>query len=133
MKNLLFLAIAFLSFQFVDAQEQISQSQEKIYQMDDVDIKPEYPGGLLEFNKFIAKNIKAPEKEGLNGKVIVAFIIEIGGDISNVTAVQDVGYGSGEEAVRVVKESKKWIPAQKEGKPVRVVFRFPITISSVRH
>ena len=101
--------------------------------MDDVDIKPEYPGGLLEFNKFIAKNIKAPEKEGLNGKVIVAFIIEIGGDISNVTAVQDVGYGSGEEAVRVVKESKKWIPAQKEGKPVRVVFRFPITISSVRH
>jgi len=130
MKNFLFLAIAFFSFQLIDAQEQISQPQEKIYQMDDVDIKPEYPGGIIEFNKFIAKNIKAPEKEGLNGKVIVAFIIEIGGDISNITAVQDIGFGTGEEAIRVVKESKKWIPAQKEGKPVRVVFRFPITITS---
>jgi hypothetical protein len=133
MKNFLFVVIAVFAIQMVSAQEQTSQLQEKIYQMDDVDIKPEYPGGINEFNKFIAKNIKAPEKEGLNGKVIVAFIIEIGGDISNVTAVQDIGYGSGDEAVRVVKESKKWIPAQNEGKPVRVVFRFPITISSVRY
>jgi TonB family protein len=132
MKNFLFLVIAFFSFLLVDAQEQIPQLQEKIYQMEEVDVKPEYPGGIMEFNKFISKNIKAPEKEGLNGKVVVAFIIEIDGNISNITVVQDIGYGSGEEAVRVVKESKKWIPAQKEGKPVRVVFRFPITISSVR-
>jgi TonB family protein len=101
--------------------------------MDEVDVKPEYPGGIMEFNKFIAKNFSAPEKEGLNGKVVVAFIIEMDGNISNISVVQGIGYGSREEAVRVVKESKKWIPAQKEGKPVRVVFRFPITISSVRH
>jgi protein TonB len=133
MKNFLFLVIAFFSFLLVDAQEQISQLQEKIYQMDGVDVKPEYPGGIMEFNKFIDKNFSAPEKEGLNEKVVVAFIIEMDGNISNISVVQDIGYGSREEAVRVVKESKKWIPAQKEGKPVRVVFRFPITISSVRH
>jgi len=132
MKNFLFLTIAFFFFQFVDAQEQISKPEDKIYQIEEVDIKPNYPGGVIEFNKFIAKNYKAPEQEGLNGKVIVTFVIEIDGSISNIVVLKDLGYVTGKDAVDVVKKSGKWIPAQKEGKPVRVVFRFPITISSVR-
>ena len=133
MKNFLFLAITFFTFQIVLAQEQITTSEEKIYEIKDVDIKPEYPGGIDVFYKFIAQNIKTPEQEGLNGEVVVAFIIEVNGDISSVTSTKDIGFGSGAEAVRVVKKSNKWIPAQKEGKLVRVVFRLPITISSVNH
>jgi protein TonB len=131
MKKILILVFTLFSFQLIDAQELIAKPQDKIYQMEEVDIKPEYPGGIMEFNKFIAKNFNSPIQEGLNGKIVVAFIIEIDGNVSNVIALQDLGYSTGKDAVDVVKKSKKWIPAQKDGNQVRVVYKTPITIRSV--
>lgn len=130
MKNFLFLAIAFFSFEFVDAQDQNIQPQDSIYDFKNVDVKPEYPGGTKAFYTFIAKNFKTPEQEGLNGKIITTFVIEIDGSISNVKVLQDIGYDSGKETIEVLNKSGKWIPAQKEGKPVRTRFQFPITIKS---
>lgn len=130
MKNFLFLAIAFFTFQFVDAQEQLPKSIDTIYEIKDVDIKPEFPGGMEAFYKFIAKNFKTPEEEGLNGKIITTFTIEIDGSISNIKVLQDIGYGSGAEVFRVLTLSKKWIPAQLNNFPVRVLYQFPITIKS---
>lgn len=132
MKNFLFLAIAFFSFQLVDAQEQISPPQDRIYQMDEVNIKPEYPGGTKAFYQFVAKKFLAPEKAGINGKIILTFVIEKDGSINEIKVLQDVGYGSGEEAARVIKKSEKWISAQKEGNPVRVFFKLPITINTAK-
>lgn len=132
MKNFLFLAITFFPFHFVDAQEQILQPKDSIYDFKDVDVKPEYPGGTEAFYKFIAKNYLTPEKSGLKGKIILNFVIEKDGSINEIKVLQDIGYGTGEEAVRVMKKSVNWIPAQKGGKNVRVLFKFPISIETVR-
>ena len=130
MKNFLFLVIAFFSFLLVDAQEQNLQSQDSIYDFKDVEVKPEYPGGMEAFYKFIAKNFKAPEEEGLDGKILTTFVIEIDGNVSEIKVLQDVGFGSGAEVLRVLTLSQKWIPATLDGIPVRVLYQFPITIKS---
>lgn len=130
MKNFLLLVIAFFSFQLINAQEQTSQPRDTIYDFKDVDIKPEYPGGVEAFYKFIAKNFKAPEEEGLNGKIITTFVIEKDGSISDIKVLQDIGYGSGAEVLKVLTMSKKWIPAKLNDIPVRVLYQFPITIRS---
>lgn len=114
----------------MNAQEQIYQPQDSIYDAKNVEVKPEYPGGVEAFYKFIAKNFKAPEEEGLNGKILTTFVIEIDGSISNIKVLQDVGYGSGAEVIKVLTMSENWIPARLNNIPVRVLFQFPITIRS---
>ncbi len=130
MKNFLLLLIAFFSFQLIDAQELTSQNPDTIYDFKEVDVKPEYPGGVEAFYKFIAKNFKAPEEEGLNGKIITTFVIEIDGSITDIKVLQDIGYGSGAEVLKVLSMSKKWNPAKLNDIPVRVLYQFPITIRS---
>jgi protein TonB len=130
MKNLLLLAIAFFSFQLMNAQEPTSQPQDSIYDFKEVDVKPEYPGGVEAFYKFIAKTFKTPEEEGLNGKIITTFVIEIDGSITDIKVLQDIGYGSGAEVLKVLSMSKKWIPAKLKDIPVRVLYQFPITVRS---
>jgi protein TonB len=130
MKNFLLLAISFFSFQFSNAQEPTSPSQDTIYDFKEVDIKPEYPGGVEAFYKFIAKNFKTPEEEGLNGKIITTFVIELDGSITDIKVLQDIGYGSGAEVLKVLSLSKKWIPAKVNDIPVRVLYQFPITVRS---
>jgi hypothetical protein len=98
----------------------------------DVDVKPEFPGGILEFYKLVGQNYRIPEelsKNKTNGKVYLQFMIEKDGSLSEITILRDkLGYGAGEEAVRVLKLSPKWIPASDKGKPVRVMYSLPITI-----
>jgi protein TonB len=130
MKNFLLLAIAFFSFQLMNAQEPTSQPQDSIYDFKEVDVKPEYPGGVEAFYKFIAKTFKTPEEEGLNGKIITTFVIEIDGSITDIKVLQDIGYGSGAEVLKVLSMSKKWIPAKLKDIPVRVLYQFPITVRS---
>ena len=132
MKFFLFLVFAFFALQMISAQEQTPIAQDKIYQMEEVDVKPEYPNGTQAFYQFIAKNYLAPEKSGLKGKVLLTFVIEKDGSINEIKVLQDIGYGTGDEAVRAMKKSLNWIPAQKGGTPVRVLFKFPITIESAR-
>ena len=130
MKHLLLLVIVFFSFQCANAQEQTSQPQDTIYDLKEVDIKPEYPGGMEAFYKLIAKNFKVPEEEGINGKIITTFVIEKEGSISDVKVLQDIGFGSGAEVFKVLMMSEKWIPARLKGVPVRVLYQFPITIKT---
>ncbi len=130
MKNFLVLVITIFSLQLISAQEQTSQPRDTIYDLKEVDVKPEYPGGVEAFYKFIAKNFKTPEEEGLNGKIITTFVIETDGSISDIKVLQDIGYGSGAEVFKVLTMSEKWIPAKLNDVPVRVLYQFPITIRS---
>ncbi|MET0946721.1 MAG: M56 family metallopeptidase [Flavobacterium sp.] len=109
------------------------ENQSKDFMMTtDVDVQPEFPGGILEFYKLVGQNYRIPEelsKNKTNGKVYLQFIIEKDGSLSEITILRDkLGYGAGEEAVRVLKLSPKWIPASDKGKPVRVMYSLPITI-----
>lgn len=128
MKRFLFLLIAFFSLQVVVAQESNEQPNDSIYEFKDVEVKPDFKGGPEAFYKFIAKNFRSPEQEGVNGKIITTFIIEKDGTIDDIEVLQDVGFGSGDEIIKVLSNCPKWIPAKINNIPVRVRFQLPITI-----
>jgi protein TonB len=98
----------------------------------DVDEKPIFKDGIANFYKYIAKNFKVPEVDGYGGKIIVEYIIEKDGSISNFNVIQNIGYGSAEEVTRVFKKCPKWQPGTKNGKVVRTLYRLPITIMSAK-
>ncbi len=131
------VSIVFVVLLFVFSTETIAQetpNNNGFMKVTDVSVKPEFPGGIVEFYKFVGQNYKMPAevtKQKLNGKVYLQFIIETDGSLTDIEILRDkLGYGSGEEAVRVLKLSPKWIPASDNGKPVRVMYSLPITIQS---
>lgn len=95
-----------------------------------VETPPNCPGGMDEFRKFIAENYKSPKVDkDIKGNVLVQFVIEEDGSLSDIKAIRDLGYGTGEEAIRVLKLFGKWNPGYQNGKPVRVRYTLPISIS----
>lgn len=97
-----------------------------------VDVQPEFPGGEPGLVTFLQKNIRYPlaAKEGkIQGKVYVQFVVEKDGSIGDIKIVREPGGGTGEEAIRVMKLSPKWIPGTLASKPVRVMFTLPINFS----
>ena len=75
------------------------------------------------------KNVKYPEaakKEGLEGTVVVDFVVQEDGSLTKFKVLKDIGGGCGEEAVRVMKMMPKWIPGKKDGKAVSVNFKLPV-------
>ncbi len=92
------------------------------------EVKPEFPGGQEKFFKFVAANFVIPEDADEFVKVFVSFIVEKDGSLSNIKILRDTGYGTGKEAVRVLKSSPKWKPAINDGKPVRCSYTIPISI-----
>lgn len=106
----------------------------KVYKAGDSEIKqPEFPGGMLEFYKFVGQRFKIPaeaSKNNIDTKIHMQFMVEKDGSLSEISIVKNAGYGLGEEAIRVLKLSPNWIPGSENGKPVRVLYSLPITIQS---
>ena len=95
-----------------------------------VEDMPEYPGGMEAMMKFVAENLKYPEqmqKEKVEGRVLLSFVIEKDGSVTNIEEVKSPHPVLTEEAIRVVKLMPKWKPGKQEGKEVRVQFNLPIT------
>jgi protein TonB len=83
--------------------------------------------------EYIYANIKYPpiaRENGVEGMVVVKFVVDKDGSISDPQVVRDIGAGCGDEALRVVKsmnkENIKWIPGKQRGRPVRVQFNLPV-------
>jgi protein TonB len=94
---------------------------------------PEPIGGEKAWAKFLGKNLRFPapaQEQGLSGRVIVGFIIEKDGSLSNITVDRPAGNGFDEEALRVLKMAKAWKPGIQNGQPVRVKFEIPINFQS---
>ncbi|OXA92813.1 M56 family metallopeptidase [Flavobacterium hercynium] len=100
----------------------------------EVEVQPEFPGGMMGFYKFVGQQYKIPaelSKTKAMGKIFLSFMIEKDGSLTDITIVDDkLGYGAGEEAARVLKLSPKWKPAYDGGEPVRVMYSLPITIQA---
>jgi TonB family protein len=97
---------------------------------DVVEQMPEFPGGMEALMKFISENVKYPkeaEEKGLQGRVVVRYIIEKDGSISEVEIAKSVNEYLDAEAIRVVNAMPKWKPGKQKGEPVRVKFTIPIT------
>jgi len=92
-----------------------------------VEVRPDFPGGIQKFYEFVSKNYRAPE-EDVKGKVYVQFVVEKDGTLTDIKVMRDLGYGTGAEAIRVLKKSPRWKPGVQNGRPVRVLYSLPISI-----
>ncbi len=98
--------------------------------IDPIEEKPQFPGGDEAFMKYIEENLVYPEKakeDSITGKVLVGFVVEADGSITNVEVIRSANKILDEEAVRVVKSMPKWIPGMQFDKPVRTFYNLPIT------
>ena len=94
-----------------------------------VDTDPEFEGGMEALYKYMAENIHYPEKakaDGVQGRVMVKFIIEADGSVSNAEVVRGVSPECDAEALRVINAMPSWKPATKDGQNVRVHYVVPI-------
>ena len=127
-KQILMSMIAVFCFMTVSAQKTVvSEKDKKVY--DVVEQLPEYPGGMPAMIDFLQTNMKYPkdaEKQKVEGRVLVMFIVETDGSVSDVKVARNVFPSLDEEAVRVVEAMPKWIPGKEKGKAVRVKFTLPV-------
>ncbi|MBL7824541.1 MAG: energy transducer TonB [Saprospiraceae bacterium] len=111
-----------------------SVENETRFSVDDEPLKyademPIFNGGLVEMYKYLSRNIKYPviaRENGIEGIVIVNFVIDPFGKVSNVRAIRTIGGGCDEEAVRVISAMPNWIPGRNHGKTVSVSYSLPI-------
>jgi len=91
---------------------------------------PSYDGGDIAFVKFVQKNLVYPEKArrmGLEGRVFIQFIVETDGSLTDFSILKGIMGGCNEEALRVMKESPRWLAGKQRGRSVRVQMIIPIT------
>ncbi len=96
---------------------------------DVVETQPQPPGGMSGWNNYLSANLKYPEAaraEGVEGTVIVVFVINTDGSVQDVEILRGVGSGLDEEALRVVQNSPEWKAGEQRGRKVRTRMRLPI-------
>ena len=94
-----------------------------------VEEMPRYKGGDEELYRFFGANMKYPEiarRAGVEGKVLLSFIVEKDGSISSIDVTKGIGGGCDEEAVRVLRLLDKWSPGRQNGNVVRVRISMPV-------
>lgn len=108
----------------------VVEEDNTIYNTAGIEVKPDFPGGLEKFYKFVGNNFQVPDEEGLKGKIFVTFVVEKDGSLTDIKVIRDIGYGTGKEAMRVLRSCPRWNPGEQNGKKVRVLYSLPITIQS---
>ena len=96
------------------------------------EIRPIPKKGMQDFYEHIARNFNTPKVEGLEGKVYITFVVDVDGTLTDFKILRDIGFGTGEEAIRAVKNYKGWIPGEQRGRKVRCHYSLPINVKSKR-
>jgi len=95
-------------------------------------VPPSFKGGLDAFYKYLGGHIHYPEDElnrNIQGKVLIGFVVEKDGKVSNIKVLKSVTPNIDAEAVRVIRNSTAWVPATLFGVPVRVYYDVPINFA----
>jgi len=132
MKKLFLMSVmALFCLMTANAQKTVvSEKNQKVY--DTVDQLPEFPGGMPALISYLQNNIKYPkdaEKQKVEGRVLVQFVVETDGSISDVKVAKEVFPSLDAEGIRVVQAMPKWTPGKHKGKIVRVQYTLPIVFS----
>ena len=93
-------------------------------------IKETFPPGENGLMLFLSKMIKYPvvaEENGIQGKVVCTFVVNVDGSISDVKVIKSVDPSLDKEAIRVLKSMPKWVPGKQKGKVVKVKYTLPVT------
>lgn len=95
-----------------------------------VEQMPSFPGGDAALMNWLRNNVRYPavaEENGIQGRVVVSFVVERNGSITDVQVVKSVDPSLDKEASRVVKSMPNWIPGKQNGSAVRVKYNVPVT------
>lgn len=112
-----------------------SLNNKTAYDQSNFFIQPEYPNGLEAFRQYIGRNYYYPKEAimaNVAGTIRTSFIVEKDGKLSSIKVLEDLGFNTGQEAINVLKRSKKWTPGIIRGIPVRVSYTLPIKLDLTR-
>lgn len=132
MNRLLILTfLVFLSFQICYGADTLNEGEnsddEAVLSVEEM---PKFKGGdIASFRAWVQHYIRRPKetkKEDIAGRVLLSFIVERDGSLSNIEVIQSVNQYLSEEAIRVIKTSPKWTPGRHQGKLMRVKYIVPI-------
>lgn len=110
----------------VQVEEEEEDTNEIFVTVEDM---PEFPGGQGELMKYIGKSIKYPvvaQENGIQGRVVVQFVVNKEGKVTDAAVVKGVDPSLDKEALRVVNAMPKWKPGSQRGKPVNVKYTVPV-------
>lgn len=131
MRKIFFTIFSILVFQIGMAQDgkPTPNSDDWVYSSVGIEKQPEFPGGVTEFLLYVQRHYMYPViNVPLKGKVLVQFVIEKDGTVDDIKVIRDLGYGTGEEAVRLLQNCPKWEPGMQDGRLIRVRYLLPINI-----
>ncbi len=114
----------------VIAQPEPPKHEEENKVFDVVEQMPSFPGGNQALMEYLSKNVKYPvvaQENGVQGRVVVSFVVERDGSITDVKVVKSVDPSLDREASRLVSGMPKWIPGKQNGSAVRVKYNVPVT------
>lgn len=113
----------------------VEDPENTIYSVEAIEVLPDYPGGNIQLFNFISKNFQYTNEmieNEIKGKILVSFVVEKDGSISNLKTVRGLGFGAEDEALRVLKLMPKWAPGEQNGKKVRCSYVIPIMIYATK-
>ena len=125
-KGILLAAICLFALS-QSAWAQKDETEDEIFET--AQVAPEFPGGMSALFDYLRKNIKYPPKalkKGTEGTVVIRFMIDKDGSLSNMGIQKSLSKECDKEALRVVKKMPKWTPGYNGGKPVKCWFTLPI-------
>ncbi|GGK66422.1 energy transducer TonB [Rufibacter glacialis] len=96
-----------------------------------VEQMPQFEGGLSKLMEFVGKNLRYPnaaQANGVEGTVVLSFVVGATGDITDIQVLKGLGYGTEEEAIRVMKKVPRWKPGMQNGRAVPVRMTLPIRL-----
>lgn len=102
-----------------------------------VEVPPSFPGGMSRLGDYIRQNLRYPEaaiNAKIEGKAFVSFIVMKNGSVQDVQVLKGLGYGTNEEAVRLIQTMPNWIPGKQSGRSVNVKYNLvvPFTLADAR-
>ena len=96
---------------------------------DVVEQMPSFPGGPQALLDYLSEHINYPEgyeETCVQGRVVITFVVEKDGSLSDVAVVKSLEKAFDEEALRAVKSMPNWIPGMQDGEPIRVKYAIPV-------
>lgn len=112
-----------------EALPQITTEKQDTTVLRTVEQLPEFPGGIVQFMKWLTRNLRYPpeaQRQKIQGKVVVSFIVNRDGSIASPTVVTSANPLLDREAMRVIKMMPRWKPGLEDGKPCRTMFAIPV-------
>lgn len=117
-------------FKFEEAPTQPKPKPDNKGIFNTAEVMPEFTGGQEALNKYMGANIEYPQialDNKIGGQVIMQFVVNIDGSLSDCKIMQDIGGGCGMQVLKAVKQMPKWKPGKQNGKPVPVRYTLPWT------